>query len=151
MALKGDAPLGAAWLGAMPCGDVGVSRAGPSVLVAGVPGAQASLESLAFIGIGMYKLPGDSVSLGILAVGGVGWGMVGCGAGEGHGAEKCPPHLRRLGRTLWRACSQGGAGSGWRKPGLSLGGGGGGTVQISLDLALWKGAPACPSQNQDST
>lgn len=34
----------------------------------------------------------------------------------------------------------------WTQPG-----GAGGTVQISLDLALWKGAPACPSQNQDST
>lgn len=77
---------------------------------------------------------------------GVGWGWVGCG--EGHGAEKCL-HTR----GVWAGPSKGSAvEKGQEAAGGSLDSAWGWeAVQSSLDLALWKGAPACPSQNQDNT
>lgn len=98
----GPAPLGAAWLGSVPCEGVGGEQG--RALCPGCRGTQSpgrSRTSGQGLGIGVYKLCRTLVHRIPRGTGceRCGLGVDGPRGRGGHGAEK-PPPLRRLGRAL---------------------------------------------------
>lgn len=152
MAPKGDTPLGQ-----LPWELPGwalclvrvweVNRAGPSVLAAGAPRAQAGPEplgrawALAFIS---YAGLWCTESLGALAVRGVGWVWAGRGraAGQGRAWSREAPTFEEAGQgPKGGAAVTRRAGKLLEEPRTQPGGA---AVQSPLDPALWKDATCLP-------